>query len=151
KMTYKLFLVVIISAFLYACNNSQNFPEELKVCFEYLDENWDEKEIEIFKNLTQNDPSPPGRDYHFGIGLHLRNYLLHDHVQSEYLVGYFNRNGIFHFDDMSGFILTSYHAYLNNETFDLDKEFQWRRASWEPTLCEIMRDSIAWVNFNRFQ
>lgn len=88
--------------------------------FEYINENWDKNEIGIFKNISENDTTP--RDYHFGIGLHLRNNLLRHNRESDSIVKFFNDLDISHYDYMSGIILTSYHRYLNEENIKLKEQ-----------------------------
>ena len=65
---------------------------------------------------------PATKDYHFGVGLHLRNNLLRQHEKSEMVVKYFNDLGIENYDYMSGIILHSYHRYLNNQENDIQEK-----------------------------
>ncbi|MBT2163640.1 DUF6794 domain-containing protein [Zobellia barbeyronii] len=110
----KLIIFITIFSFL-GCARHEEVPKELSYSFEYLNQVWSPEDIEVFKNIKENDTTP--NDLHFGIGLHLRNNLLRHHSKSDSIVAYFNSIGITHYDYMSGLILYSYHQNLNNENF----------------------------------
>lgn len=149
KHSVQILTVLLLSLIFNSCDKKHEYPKELEYCFEYLDENWDPKEIEIFKNITEKDSTP--RNYHFGIGLHLRNYLIKNHKYSDTLQDFFDRNGIFHYDDMSGIILHSYHKYLNNEDLELQEQFERYISYWEPIIaCDQQQDSLARSYFEYF-
>ncbi|CAL2094438.1 DUF6794 domain-containing protein [Tenacibaculum sp. 190524A05c] len=126
-----LFIFIFIS--IICCKAQERIPKELKYSFEYLDKNWEKKEIEIFKNITENDSTTP-RKYHFGIGMHLRNNLLRHNEQSKNLTNFFNSIGIRHYDDMSSIILTSYHRYLNNQDIELQSQVDKYVEYWKPII-----------------
>lgn len=149
KHTIQILISLFITLMIASCNQKHEYPKELKYCFEYLNEHWDPQEIEIFKNMSKEDTTP--KNYHFGMGRHLRNNLIRNHVYSETLQAYFNRNGIFHQDDMSGIILSSYHKYLNKKDLELEKQFEFYISFWEPILaCEKIQDSLAKKYFEDF-
>ena len=107
-------IIIILTIFCFlSCNRKDEIPKELNYSFEYLNEVWTAEDIEIFKNIKENDTTP--NNLHFGIGLHLRNNLLRHHPKSDSIVAYFNSLGITHYDYMSGLILYSYHQHLNGE------------------------------------
>lgn len=47
------------------------------------------------------------------------------------LAKYFNEMGIFHPDDMSGIILTSFHRHLNGKDLQLDQQIKYYQEYWE--------------------
>ncbi|MFD2823944.1 DUF6794 domain-containing protein [Lacinutrix iliipiscaria] len=126
----KTFILILLILSIQSCNKREEIPKELIYSFEYLNENWDSKEIENFKNYSENDTTP--RNYHFGIGMYLRNNLLRHHEQSENLNDFFNSIGIYHYDDMSSIILTSYQRYLNNQNIELESQVNRFKDYWEP-------------------
>ncbi|WP_168800719.1 DUF6794 domain-containing protein [Psychroserpens sp. NJDZ02] len=130
-MNIRFLLIIILSFSSHFCNGQEDIPKELKFSFEYLDENWDSKEIEIFKNITEIDSTTP-RNYHHGIGRYLRNNLLRHHEQSENLTNFFHSIEIHHYDDMSSIILTSYHRYLNKQDIELQVQVDKKVEYWKP-------------------
>ena len=140
----KILAIVLIAWGVISCTQKPEYPPELKFCFEYLNENWDPKEIEIFRNISKENSEP--RDYHFGIGLHLRNYLIRNHPYSDSIQSYFHRNGVEHYDHMSSIILNSYYKYLHNEKLELEeyyadmKIYQRKRQA-----CHARLDSLSQV------
>ena len=105
--------------------------------FEYINANWDKKEIEKFKNISENDTTP--RNYHFGIGMHLRNNLLRHNAKSNLIVEFFNNMGIENYDYMDGIILTSYHRYINRTDIKLKEQINVIKQSLKPTVRRIIR------------
>jgi len=135
-MNIRYLSILFLTFSLLSCNGQEEIPKELKFSFEYLNENWDSKEIEIFKNISENDSTTP-RNYHFGIGMYLRNNLLRDHEKSENLTTFFDSIGIHHYDDMSSIILTSYHRNLNKENIELQSQVDKYVEYWKPIIdCE---------------
>lgn len=138
-MTIRYLSILFITLSLFSCNAQEDIPKELKFSFEYLNNNWDSKEIEIFKNITKKDTITP-INYHFGIGMYLRNNLLRHNEKSEEITKFFNSLGIHHFDDMSSIILTSYHRYLNGENIELQSQVDKYSEYWKPIIdCEKIR------------
>jgi len=132
-----------------SCNQKKEYPRELEYCFEYLNDNCAPQEIEIFKNITKEDATP--RNYHFGIGLHLRNYLIRNHPYSDSIRSYFTRNGVDHYDNMSSIILSSYHKYLNNEKLELDEYYaEMKIYQREQQECQSRLDSLSQVYDNDY-
>ncbi len=102
-------------------------------------------------NLTQFKDTLEGNALamtHFGLGMYLRNnwYLWwhmdnlpkpSDEHNKDYplekpeIVKYFNEKlAIFHADDMSGIILTSFHRHLNDKPLDLEKQLKRYHDHW---------------------
>lgn len=133
KKTFKILVLILLSFSLQTCKGQEKIPNELKFSFDYINKHWDPKEIEIFKNISENDSTTP-RDYHFGIGMFLRNNLLRHNEQSENLTKFFDSIGIHHYDDMSSIILTSYHRYLNNQDIKLQSQVDKYVEYWKPII-----------------
>jgi len=131
KTANTLFILLFILSMI-ACSKKETIPKELNFSFEHLNKNWDSKEIEIFKNYSENDTI--FRDYHFGIGLYLRNNLLRHHDESDNLTKFFDSIGIYHYDDMSSIILTSYQRYLNNQNIELESQVNKFKEYWKPIM-----------------
>jgi len=66
---------------------------------------------------------------HFGLGLWLRNNW--QLWGGSRLSTYFRDKGIFHADDMSGIILTSYHRHLNHQDIGLAEQIASSQAYWK--------------------
>jgi len=90
-------------------------PKDLEDCFRELDKILTENNRREFKN---SDPI----ECHFGLGKNLRNRW--GLWSGSRLQNYFENLGISHPDDMSGIILDSYHAYLNDKPINLDKQLK---------------------------
>lgn len=150
-MNIRYLSILFLTFSFLSCNQQEKVPKELKFSFEYLNENWGFKEIEIFKNISKNDSTKP-RNYHFGIGMHLRNNLLRHHEQSEMLTKFFDSIGIHHYDDMSSIILASYHRYLNKENIELQSQVNKYVEYWKPIFeCEKNQKIKAVKTYNRFK
>jgi hypothetical protein len=150
-MNIRYLSILFLTFSLLSCNGQEKIPKELKFSFDYLNENWDTKEIEIFKNISEND-SITTRNYHFEIGMYLRNNLLRHHEQSENLTKFFHSIGIHHYDDMSSIILTSYHRYLNKENIELQSQVDKYVEYWKPIIeCEKNQKIKAVEIYNRFK
>lgn len=144
-------LIIILTIFsLLSCNGKEEIPKELKYSFEYLNEVWNPEDIEVFKNIKENDTTP--NNLHFGIGLHLRNNLLRHHTQSDSIVAYFNSLGITHYDYMSGLILYSYHQHLNNENVDIQDKVNEIIEREKPYVeCAKEQKIIGLEKYNKFE
>ena len=150
-MNIRYLLILLLPFLLLSCNGQERIPKELKFSFEYLNKNWDAKEIETFKNISENDSTTP-RNYHFGIGMHLRNNLLRHNEQSENLTKFFDSIGIHHYDDMSSIILTSYHRYLNNQDIELQAQVDKYVEYWKPIIeCEKNQRIKAVELYNKYK
>lgn len=68
-------------------------------------------------------------DYHHTTGRFLRNEL--SLWEKSPLRDWFNSNGIYHADDMSGIILTSLHRQLNDKPIQLEDQIQYYRDYWK--------------------
>ncbi len=145
----KLIILLFILTLSY-CQKHTEIPAELSYSFEYLNKNWDKKEIELFKNISENDTTP--RNYHFGIGMHIRNNLLRHNIKSDSIVVFFNNLGIGHYDYMSGIILTSYHRYLNKTDIRLKEQVNGIIEHLKPTVdCQNKRKEKAKKLYSKFK
>ena len=74
---------------------------------------------------------------HFGLGMWIRNnWKL---WKGGELAKYFNSIGIFHPDDMSGIILTSYYRHLKGQERALDKQVKYYQDYWKASSEHIER------------
>ncbi|WP_299715423.1 DUF6794 domain-containing protein [uncultured Tenacibaculum sp.] len=142
-------LVVLFLFILFSCDKQEEIPKVLNYSFNYLNNNWDKKEIERFKNINENDPAP--RNYHFRIGMLIRNNLLRHNAKSDSIVLFFNDLGINHYDYMSGIILTSYHRYLNKSDIRLKEQVNKILDLLKTTIdCENKRKEKAEKLYSKF-
>ena len=101
-------------------------PENLDECFSELGKVIKKEDLEAFKNKKEDTAVS---DAHFGIGVWIRNNW--GLWANSPLVKYFNGLGIFHPDDMSSIILTSFHRFLNNKDIGLEKQIKYYRDYWD--------------------
>ncbi|MDG5493263.1 DUF6794 domain-containing protein [Psychroserpens sp. SPM9] len=126
-----IIVLISISIFL-SCQEKEKIPNDLNIAFDYINEKWDKKSIEQFKNRTEDDTTFV--DYHFGIGLNIRNYLLRNGEHSEKLTRFFDSIGVHHYDDMSSIIIESYHKHLNNKDIELESQVNSVKEYWKPII-----------------
>ena len=147
-MRYSILAILIYSVLSFGDGKPET-PAELEVAFKYINDAWEKGKVDKFKNKPEDRAA---LDEHFGLGLFLRNTLLRNHGESEILLSFFNKLGIFHIDDMSGIILTSYHRRLNNKEINLQEQVDAYLKYWKPRIdCENKLDSIAMFTFKRFE
>lgn len=100
-------------------------PIDLNDCFVQIDSFWSD-------SIKNNVRSMSERQFcsrsHFGIGMWMRNNW--QLWGGSRLSKYFNELGIYHPDDMSGIILTSYHRYLTGREINLDEQVAGCQAYW---------------------
>lgn len=130
KVSMKMTLIILVFLSLYSCSGQRNIPKELKFSFDYLNQNWDSKEIANYKNNENSDSTTSL--HHFGIGMYLRNNLLRNNPQSDSISEFFYSIGIYDYDDMSSIILSSYHRYLNDQDIDLESQVRKYQEYWKP-------------------
>lgn len=100
-------------------------PANLDECFEALNFIVAKDEIEKFKKVKEEDCHYG----HMGLGMQLRNSW--GLWSGGELKEWFNSKGIYHADDMSGIIFTSYHRYLNGKDLTLDEQIKHYREYWD--------------------
>jgi len=101
-----------------------NTPSNLDECFEELEKQFGDDMVRMFKEEKEEDLPK----YHFGTGMGIRNGW--GLWAGSHLAKYFEEMGIFHPDDMSAIILTSYHRYLNNKDVKLDEQRKYFARYW---------------------
>jgi len=147
----KRIIAIFIFIVLLSCAKKQEIPPELKYSFEFLEKNWDSKEIDKFKNFSDND-TVPFASYHFGIGMYLRNNLLRHNEQSDSLVSFFNEMGIDHYDNMSGIVLNSFKRHLNDLEIDLEGQVNEILEEERPYVkCRNERKKLALIIYNKYK
>lgn len=120
------------------CDYSEDYvPKDLNDALTYLDCKWTEKDKLDFKSKSENDAVV---ELHFGTGQAIRNNWGLWGKRKNSLVRYFNKNGIYHPDDISSIILTSFHRKLNNKPLDLDKQVESYKDYW--VKAKAKNDSI---------
>jgi hypothetical protein len=102
-------------------------PKNLDDALTFLNCKWSSDEKENFKSKDERDAVS---ELHFGTGLSIRNsWELWEGKNS--LTKYFNSIGIFHPDDISSIILTSFHRQLNNKDIELEKQLKYYKEYWD--------------------
>jgi len=106
--------------------------ENLDDCFKWL-----KKSIVDYKKFGKMKEKKAIVLAHHGVGRFIRNKL---ELWSEYqkkkenrspLVNWFNNKGIYHPDDISGIILTSFHRYLNGKKLKIKNQIKKYRDYWK--------------------
>ena len=69
--------------------------------------------------------------YHHSIGRLIRNNWKLWSKEDNNLKIWFKNKGIWHADDMSGIILTSYWRWKNNEPFKIDEQIKFYHTHWK--------------------
>ncbi|MEA4983267.1 MAG: DUF6794 domain-containing protein [Paludibacter sp.] len=101
-------------------------PTDLNDCFKQIDSFWADSIKTKVRKMTENEFTV---NAHFGIGMWMRNnWRLWGGSR---LSKYFNDIGVFHPDDMSGIILTSYHRYLLGQDIKLEEQINYYKDFWK--------------------
>jgi hypothetical protein len=142
RITVLLISLLFNSSSLTAQVNCEDYPDNyipknLGDAILFLECKWSISDKEKFK--TQNERDVSAR-YHMGSGMAIRNNWGLWKKKKNSLKKYFNRKGIFHPDDMSGIILTSFHRKLNNRDIELGKQIDYYKKYWE--RANFVYDSI---------
>lgn len=103
-------------------------PNNLYGCFENLNKIMDSAEdAEWFKNAPEEEAVTSS---HFGLGGWIRNnWSLWN--KGTPLYEYFKNLGLWHADDMSSVILTSYHRFLNKKDINLNEQIEHYINYWK--------------------
>lgn len=101
---------------------------------------WDDSVTFWFKNIQDTALVY----YNHSTGMWLRNS--HGLWSRTCLVEYFWEKGIFHPDDISAIILTSYHRYLNGKEIKLEEQIEMFLSYWKNEFGIIykLEDSASW-------
>ena len=94
-------------------------PKNLEECFVELKKVLTPEQLTEFKLKKEEEII----EYHFSTGRWMRNFW--GLWSRSRLKDYFNDLGVFHPDDISGIILTSFHRHLHNKDIKLEKQIQY--------------------------
>lgn len=122
-----LFVVVISTLFLalpLVCFASTDIPENLEDCFVELERVLNKDLLEEFKNAKEDEIL----NYHHSIGGWMRDNW--GEWPGSGLTKYFAEMGIFHPDDITNIILTSFHRYLNKKDISLQQQIEYYQQYW---------------------
>lgn len=100
-------------------------PKTLEECYEWIDSN-----IEDIKDFIEAPESKALGVSHMSIGMWIRNNWGLWKEDSP-LAMWFISHGIFHADDMSGVILTSYHRHKNGLDVKFDEQVKKYKDFWD--------------------
>jgi hypothetical protein len=101
-------------------------PKDLDEAITWLDKHFSKRDKLSIISDTEDEFT--GKSHH-GMGAYLRNtWGLWGELP---LAKFFNGLGIFHADDMSGIILTSFHRKLSGKAIDLDKQIKFYKNYWK--------------------
>jgi hypothetical protein len=103
-------------------------PKNLNDALICLDCQWSKNDKEEFKIKKEKDAVT---NQHFGAGQNIRNSWGLWEKRKNPLIRYFKRKGIFHPDDISSIILTSFHRQLNKIEIDFDGQIKYFKEYWE--------------------
>lgn len=101
-------------------------PKNLEDCFIQIDKMLNDSLRTEFKKISEEDFT--GKT-HFGLGIWMRNNW--SLWGGSRLSKYFNEKEIYHPDDMSGIILTSYHRRLTDKKIDLENQISYYKTYWK--------------------
>src|SRR5690554_177998 len=102
-------------------------PKNLKDAIEYLNCEWSKSDKSEFKNKEEKSAVT---ELHFGTGMGIRKGWELWKGKNR-ISRFFKSKGIFHPDDMSSIILTSFHRDLNNIPIDLDGQISYYKKYWD--------------------
>jgi len=104
-------------------------PKDLNDCFTVINlimSNSDPKESEWFKNTEEKEVLST---VHHGFGTWIRNTWGLWNKESN-MYKYFLEMGLWHADDMSNVILTSYHRFINGKELELQEQIKHYLNFW---------------------
>ena len=129
----KIFLLIICFVFILNIT-AQEAPKSIEEALNHLDKSWSSEQKEEFKN---NNEKAAVSNLHFSIGMDIRNSWLRK--ENIALRAEFDKLQVFHRDDISSIILTSFHRKLNNKPLELEKQAQYYIDYWKPHLEQEFR------------
>jgi len=103
-----------------------NIPTNLEECFLALKEELTETQLSVFKEINVETSLS---SFHHTLGRRLRNqWKLWEDSQ---LNTYFRKMGLFHADDMSGLILTSFSRHLRDVPLEIETQVKNYQEFWK--------------------
>lgn len=131
KSVLILFLMVVSSTVWSqtTCNKyvDDYIPKDLNDAIHCLDCRWSEENKKSFK---EKDEDSAATELHHGTGTALRNGWGLWKGKNK-LYRFFKAKGVFHPDDISSIIITSFHRFLNGQPLNLDAQISFYIDYWE--------------------
>jgi hypothetical protein len=119
--------------------------QDLDECFEWL-----KNSVVDYQEFARMKEKKALAASHMGLGTWIRNTLgLWADCQKEPaeerapLVRWFNKKGIYHPDDMSGIILTSWHRKLNGKKKKIKEQVKHYREFWAETSSKVNEGDLS--------
>ena len=130
KIRLKGVLAILLIPFLAITLNAQNIdkdykPKNLNEAITQLDILFSDTTKSQVNNMTEEEFIA---NSHFSTGMWIRNNW--GLWKGKELAKYFNDLGIYHPDDMSGIILTSYYRHLHNQDLKVDEQIKYYQDYW---------------------
>ena len=127
--------------------NAEYIPVDLYDAIDYMDCTWSAEDKDKFRKIPEEEAVV---SLHFGTGLGIRNSWGLWQGENE-LVKFFHSNNIFHPDDISSIIITSFHRKLNNKEIDFESQVQYYLDYWKPINdCEERRKERALEIYEKY-
>jgi hypothetical protein len=126
----------------FAVHKRPYIPSDLNECLAYLDSTITPSNLDTLVRWNEQDMSRA----HMGLGLWMRNNW--GLWKGSRLSEWFNKHNIWHPDDMSGIILTSYWRHIHNQPIELDAQIgeyieYWKNNTYPDTLkCPICKGKL---------
>lgn len=124
----KIFFSIICFVF-FLNATAQDTPKSIEEALDYLENSWSTQQKDDFKN---RDEKAAVSSLHFSVGMSIRNSWLRK--ENIALRAEFDKLQVYHRDDISSIILTSFHRKLNNKALELEKQAQHYIDYWKPYL-----------------
>jgi hypothetical protein len=134
-----ILLLITFSAHGQLKDNLKGKPSTLEECYDHLDKIFDDTSKYTFKMFPEKIAVSR---LHHGLGTWIRNEW--GLWRNSNLKKYFENMGVFHPDDMSGIILTSYHRKLNKEEINLAGQIKYYQDFYKNTT--VKNDTIFYPN-----
>lgn len=115
-------------------NTIQDFDE----CFDWL-----KNKVVDWQEFGRTEEESAVASSHMGLGMYIRNELgfwkdcNKEPDERTPLVKWFNKRGIYHPDDMSSIILTSWHRDINGKKKKIKKQIKKYREFWSKTSPKV--------------
>ncbi|WP_299684033.1 DUF6794 domain-containing protein [uncultured Dokdonia sp.] len=151
SMTKTLRIVIFLCSVVgFSQSNCENYlaeyiPIDLEDAFAYFKCNWSKEDLEAFKNKEEKSAIV---SLHRGYGMNIRNGWGLWKRKGK-LVEFLHKKGIYHPEDMSAVIFTSFHRKLNNKSIDLNKQAEHYQNYWRK-VNERQRKEYA-IEFEKFK